>query len=431
MSNLGYFQLKANPGMWHLSLAEGRSEELYFMDPQMKEDVTLHFESEESRPTSLMFVLDSLSGRDLRLNVMKRPGHEADDVLDIPSEDISAPSASPLLDKVLQWAGIEKTQHVQKREALLAKTATNWQGCEFPDDPVNVFTIASGHMYERLQKIMILSVLRHTTSCVKFWFIKNYMSPQIKEFLPHFAKKYKFEYGLITYKWPIWLQHQTEKQRKIWAYKILFLDVLFPSNVRKVLFLDSDQIIRTDIRLLYDMDIQGAPLAYTPFCDNNKEMDGFRFWKQGFWESHLQGRPYHISALYVVDLVKFRQMAAGDHLRIVYEQLSKDPNSLANLDQDLPNYTQHQVPIFSLPQEWLWCESWCGNETKHAAKTIDLCNNPLTKEPKLQAARRIVSEWTELDGEAHQVTLEVEKQHFVTLNEAEQALIREHDGTEL
>lgn len=32
--------------------------------------------------------------------------------------------------------------------------------------------------------------------------------------------------------------------------------------------------------------------------------------------------------------------------------------------QDLPNYAQSQIPIFSLPQEWLWCESWCGNKTK-------------------------------------------------------------------
>lgn len=46
---------------------------------------------------------------------------------------------------------------------------------------INVFTVASGHMYERLQKIMVLSVLRHTASRVKFWFIKNYMSPQHKQ----------------------------------------------------------------------------------------------------------------------------------------------------------------------------------------------------------------------------------------------------------
>lgn len=52
---------------------------------------------------------------------------------------------------------------------------------------------------------------------------------------------------------------------------------------------------------------QGAPYGYTPFCDNNREMEGFRFWKQGFWRDHLQGRPYHISALYVVDLERFRQ----------------------------------------------------------------------------------------------------------------------------
>ena len=34
----------------------------------------------------------------------------------------------------------------------------------------------------------------------------------------------------------------------------------------------------------------------------------------------------------------------------MYDNLSKDPNSLANLDQDLPNYAQHSIPIFSLPQ---------------------------------------------------------------------------------
>ena len=41
----------------------------------------------------------------------------------------------------------------------------------------------------------------------------------------------------------------------------------------------------------------------------------------------------HCSALYVVDLVKFRETAAGDQLRVFYETLSKDPNSLSNLDQ--------------------------------------------------------------------------------------------------
>ena len=104
-------------------------------------------------------------------------------------------------------------------------------------------------------------------------------------------------------------------------------------------------------------------------------------------KSHLQGKPYHISALYVVDLEKFRKDRVGDILRAEYQALSADPGSLANLDQDLPNYAQHRVPIFSLPQEWLWCESWCSNETKADSKTIDLCNNPLHKEPKVSMAK--------------------------------------------
>jgi UDP-glucose:glycoprotein glucosyltransferase len=161
---------------------------------------------------------------------------------------------------------------------------------------------------------------------------------------------------------------------------------------------------------LFHMDLKGKPLAYTPFCSGHRAMDGYRFWKTGFWEKHLDGKPYHISALFVVDLAVFRQMAAGDQLRIVYDNLSQDPNSLSNLDQDLPNYAQHQVPIHSLPQEWLWCESWCGNSTKAAAKTIDLCNNPETKEPKLQAARRIVPEWVKYDSEVSTFMAETQAQ---------------------
>lgn len=170
-------------------------------------------------------------------------------------------------------------------------------------------------------------------------------------------------------------------------------------------------------------------------CSSRESTLGFQFWRTGFWEQHLRGKPYHISALYVVDLERFRRDLVGDQLRSVYQQLSADPNSLANLEyvcsllklvfvptittiyshasflplrnnsQDLPNYAQHTVPIFSLPQEWLWCESWCSDETKPNAKTIDLCNNPLHKEPKLSMAKRVISgelfqeSWVELDAE--------------------------------
>ena len=85
------------------------------------------------------------------------------------------------------------------------------------------------------------------------------------------------------------------------------------------------------------------------------------------------------------------------------------------------------MPIKSLPQDWLWCETWCSKDTLKTAKSIDLCNNPLTKvilriwipirihfnfsqEPKLSAARRIVSEWTDYDEEMNRLREQIDKE---------------------
>lgn len=116
----------------------------------------------------------------------------------------------------------------------------------------------------------------------------------VQEFIPHLAEAYGFQYELVTYKWPSWLRAQKEKQRIIWAYKILFLDVLFPMDLKKVIFVDADQIVRADLKELVDLDLHGAPYGYTPMGDDNTDMEGFRFWKTGYWKDFLRGLPYHI-----------------------------------------------------------------------------------------------------------------------------------------
>ena len=74
-----------------------------------------------------------------------------------------------------------------------------WKG-----ETIHIFSVASGHLYERFLKIMMLSVRRNTNNPLKFWFIKNWLSPRFKDFLPHIAAEYGFEYELVTYKWPTW-----------------------------------------------------------------------------------------------------------------------------------------------------------------------------------------------------------------------------------
>uniref|UniRef100_A0A2K5DG78 UDP-glucose ceramide glucosyltransferase-like 1 n=1 Tax=Aotus nancymaae TaxID=37293 RepID=A0A2K5DG78_AOTNA len=371
MANLGYFQLKANPGAWILRLRKGRSEDIYRI---------YSHDGTDSPPDAdeVVIVLNNFKSKIIKVKVQKK----ADMTL------------CPY--RYFKWGftGGQKTEEVKQDK----------------DDIINIFSVASGHLYERFLRIMMLSVLKNTKTPVKFWFLKNYLSPTFKEFIPYMANEYNFQYELVQYKWPRWLHQQTEKQRIIWGYKILFLDVLFPLVVDKFLFVDADQIVRTDLKELRDFNLDGAPYGYTPFCDSRREMDGYRFWKSGYWASHLAGRKYHISALYVVDLKKFRKIAAGDRLRGQYQGLSQDPNSLSNLDQDLPNNMIHQVPIKSLPQEWLWCETWCDDASKKRAKTIDLCNNPMTKEPKLEAAVRIVPEWQDYDQEIKQLQIRFQKE---------------------
>jgi UDP-glucose:glycoprotein glucosyltransferase len=380
MANLGYFQFKAQPGIWQINLKPGRSEKLFNIDsvgalgyrPQT---------GDENNEVALL----SFHGRTLFPRLSRKPGHEEEDVLET---GIQPGSATDYLSKGLNFAS-----------GVLSSVGVGSKSGGEQHADINIFSVASGHLYERMLNIMMVSVMRHTKHTVKFWFIEQFLSPSFRAFLPSLAQEYGFSYEMVTYKWPHWLRAQKEKQREIWGYKMLFLDVLFPLSLDKVIFVDADQIVRTDMHDLVTHDLQEAPYGFTPMGDSRTEMEGFRFWKQGYWSTFLRGKPYHISALYVVDLKRFRALAAGDRLRGQYQMLSSDPSSLSNLDQDLPNHMQHHIPIHSLPQEWLWCETWCADEDLGQAKTIDLCNNPLTKEPKLDRARRQVPEWTVYDDE--------------------------------
>ncbi|KAF3349751.1 hypothetical protein VD0002_g1513 [Verticillium dahliae] len=377
MANLGYFQFKANPGFYNINLKDGKTTEIYTIE-SIGAQGWAPVPGDEGTEVALM----DFQGTTLYPRLKRKPGQEKADVL----QEDEAEEDGGIISQGLKFA-----------ESLLGGSTKSLSAQEHAD--INIFSVASGHLYERMLNIMMVSVMKNTKHTVKFWFIEQFLSPSFKDFIPHLAEEYGFKYEMVTFKWPHWLRQQKEKQREIWGYKILFLDVLFPLSLDKVIFVDADQIVRTDMMDLVNHPLEGDPYGFTPMCDSRTEMEGFRFWKQGYWANYLRGQPYHISALYVVDLRRFRDLAAGDRLRQQYHALSADPNSLANLDQDLPNHMQFTIPIHSLPQEWLWCETWCSDESQAEARTIDLCNNPQTKEPKLDRARRQVPEWTVYDDE--------------------------------
>ena len=77
------------------------------------------------------------------------------------------------------WSAMNNFIRPKKSTPLPSPTITHETN---PDDStVHVFSLATGHLYERFLKIMVLSVTSNTKRKVKFWLLENYLSPQFKK----------------------------------------------------------------------------------------------------------------------------------------------------------------------------------------------------------------------------------------------------------
>lgn len=76
---------------------------------------------------------------------------------------VTSSAGKHLLLKVQKRAGKESESLLPAADAAAAN-GKGGKAVKKDYGTINVFTVASGHMYERLQKIMILSVIKNTKS---------------------------------------------------------------------------------------------------------------------------------------------------------------------------------------------------------------------------------------------------------------------------
>ena len=160
MANLGYFQFKANPGFWKMDLLAGKSQEVFEIQSAA---ASQGYTSEAADESTEIELLD-FQGKTLFPRLSRRPGRETDDVLDVA---VNEPSfGTNYISKGLKLA-----------EGLFSKL-----GVARPKEhaDINIFSVASGHLYERMLNIMMVSVMKHTDHSVKFWFIEQFLSPSFK-----------------------------------------------------------------------------------------------------------------------------------------------------------------------------------------------------------------------------------------------------------
>lgn len=260
---------------------------------------------------------------------------------------------------------------------------------------IDIFCVPFNFVHEEFLAVMMKSVMTHTAKSVKFWILENFLSEHLSNQLPGLALEYGFDYEFVSYKWPLWIRQQHDHSRQIAAYKALFLDVLFPEVVDKIIVLDVDLIVNTDLADLVGLDLHGNIYGFAQMCEDRPNSE--KFWHHGYWKNVLKDElHYHTSSLYVVDLVEFKARQAGELLRRHYQKLSSDPNSLMMLDQDLFNNLQRAIPIYSLPPEWNWSPTWCDHKRKKTAKVIQFETRDMSKSKAFARAQELSPGWQQI-----------------------------------
>lgn len=163
MANLGYLQLKANPGVWTLDLKAGRSREIFELQSVGSEG----WLSRDVETIGADIVLTSFEGITIYPRLLRREGKDTEDVLEEDSQKVGFVNQAESF--IGKWSS-----------KLMGKTENGVEKLGSTQADINIFSVASGHLYERFIYIMIQSVLKHTQSTVKFWFIENFLSPSFK-----------------------------------------------------------------------------------------------------------------------------------------------------------------------------------------------------------------------------------------------------------
>jgi UDP-glucose:glycoprotein glucosyltransferase len=137
MANLGYFQFKSNPGYWNLKLQTGRSSQIFTIDSAGPEG---YYAAPGDERTDI--TLMSFQGKTLYPRLSRKAGQEEEDVLEA-AKNTYIERASKLASSFLSKTGLApaQSQHAD----------------------INIFSVASGHLYERMLSIMMVSTMRHTT----------------------------------------------------------------------------------------------------------------------------------------------------------------------------------------------------------------------------------------------------------------------------
>jgi len=131
------------PGIWALKLRDGKSKDIYEIVSHENTD------SESKRSATVIIVIDSFESKVIRVKVSKK----ADKINESLLEDKDSEKESSIWESIASKFSGSASDLVENKDQ---------------ENVLNIFSLASGHLYERLMRIMMLTVLKNTQAKVKF-----------------------------------------------------------------------------------------------------------------------------------------------------------------------------------------------------------------------------------------------------------------------
>ncbi|KAJ6233836.1 UDP-glucose:Glycoprotein Glucosyltransferase [Anaeramoeba flamelloides] len=341
MSANGYFQLKSNPGIYQFAFPEKIISSSY------------QFVGESEK----IFSVSSFKGIDV----------------DILIKFIGNPQHN-----------LEKKRNKELKKYVIQNKISK---------TINIFLVISNKLEEKISKVMILSVLKNTNSQIKFWFLQDGLSPGFLTEIDKLSQEYHFEYETVIYKWPTWLDVPKYKNRIINGIKILFLDVLFPPHVNKLLILKPNQLIKTDIKELFNLDMKDSIFAMNKYEKYDEQIKNF------FQNNEFQHNSIFNPNLILVNLQRVRQLRIGDKYRFLFNKYENSDERFVNIDEGILNFAQNLVPITPLAFKWICCKNYCDDEQLKASKIIDICEFDFSLDNVASKIEKAYPNWVKLNNE--------------------------------
>lgn len=226
----------------------------------------------------------------------------------------------------------------------LVKDYEKGQDDKKKQDSINIFSVLLNHDDAEINayKDMVIKLSLSNKQKITFWLFEDSALPRcIKDFVTAFNANNNFNANikLVRYEWPNWLRPQRYYSRKLDASRILFLDVMFPSYVDKIIYMTPTST---------PIDPEGLLTLKTKQAFSLFKMDGSGYWDEGYWEKNLKskgGEFFSVEPLMLIDLKIMRDRHINDEMRIHYQRLTVNSDSLVNISQDLLNDLQTRIPI--------------------------------------------------------------------------------------